>query len=145
MDEEFLFWDGQTFYQKIGLAWPLAAWRCRRLQDPRRRHRQLWQGCRDPHRERNEMAYLITHFWPGATMSQYDATVAIMHNPWPQGQLYHAARLADGGILIAAVWESKDHFDRFLRGRVMPSMPIDGGLTGQPEQRTAETANLVTA
>jgi len=43
------------------------------------------------------------------------------------------------------VWETKDRFDRFLRDRVMPSMPIDGGLTGQPEQRTAEIANLVTA
>ena len=52
---------------------------------------------------------------------------------------------ADGGVLIAAVWETKNRFDRFLRDRVMPSMPIDGGLTGQPEQRAAEIANLVTA
>ena len=91
------------------------------------------------------MAYLITHFWPGATMEQYNATVAVMHHPWPKGQLYHAAGPADGGVLIAAVWETKDDFDRFLRDRVMPGMPIDGGLTGQPEQRTAEIATLVQA
>jgi hypothetical protein len=89
------------------------------------------------------MAYLITHFWPGATIEQYNSTVAVMHQPWPKGQLYHAAGPADGGVLVAAVWETKDHFDRFLRDRVMPGMPIDGGLTGQPEQRTAEIATLV--
>jgi hypothetical protein len=53
-------------------------------------------------------------------MDQYNATAAVMHNPWPEGQLYHAARPADGGVLIAAVWETKDHFDRFLRDSIMP-------------------------
>ncbi len=91
------------------------------------------------------MAYLITHFWPGATVSWYNATVAVMHDPWPEGQLHHAAGRADGGVLIAAVWDIKDLFDRFLRDRAMPAMPVDGGLTGQPEQRTAEIANLATA
>ena len=91
------------------------------------------------------MAYLITHFWPGATIEQYNATVAVMHHPWPKGQLYHAAGPADGGVLIAAVWETKDDFDRFIRDTVMPGLPIDGGLTGQPEQRTAEIATLVEA
>jgi hypothetical protein len=36
-----------------------------------------------------------------------------MHNPWPEWQLYHAAGPADSGVLIAAVWETKDHFDAF--------------------------------
>ncbi len=79
------------------------------------------------------MAYLITHFWPGATMDQYNATAAVMHHPRPKGQLYHAAGPADGGVLVAAVRETKDDLDRFLRDRVMPGMPIDGGLTGQPQ------------
>lgn len=78
-------------------------------------------------------------------MGQYNATVAVMHHPWPEGQLHHAAGPADGGVLIAAVRETKGHFDRFPRDRVMPAMPIDGGLTGQPEQRTAKIANLVPA
>ena len=50
------------------------------------------------------MAYLITHFWPGATEAQYRATVAVVHPPGglPEGQLYHAAgpdrrRLPDRG------------------------------------------------
>jgi hypothetical protein len=93
------------------------------------------------------MAYLITHFWPGATTEQYDATVAVVHPPGglPEGQVYHAAGPTDDGILIAAVWESKEQFDRFLRDKLMASMPIEGGFTGRPEERTAEVANLVTA
>ena len=93
------------------------------------------------------MAYLITHFWPGATMAQYNTTVAVVHPPdgLPEGQVYHAAGPTDGGVLIAAVWESKDQFDRFLRDKLIASMPIDGGFTGQPEERVAEVANLATA
>ena len=93
------------------------------------------------------MAYLITHFWPGATDEQYRATVAVVHPPGglPEGQLYHAAGPTDGGFLIAAVWESKGHYDTFLREKLIASMPIDGGFSGQPEERTAEVTNLLTA
>ena len=93
------------------------------------------------------MAYLITHFWPGATEDQYKASIAVVHPPGglPEGQTYHAAGTTDGGILIAAVWESKEHFDRFLQEKLMPSMPIEGGFSGQPEQRAAEIVNLLTA
>jgi hypothetical protein len=93
------------------------------------------------------MAYLITHFWPGATEDQYDATVAVVHPPGglPDGQMYHAAGPAEGGILIAAVWETKDLYDSFLRDTLMASMPIDGGFAGQPEERAAEIVNLQTA
>jgi hypothetical protein len=47
--------------------------------------------------------------------------------------------------LIAAVWESKEHAERFLREKLMPSMPVEGGFEGQPEERTAEIINLATA
>jgi hypothetical protein len=90
------------------------------------------------------MAYLITHFWPGATEAQYKATVDAVHPPGglPEGQIYHAAGPADGGILIAAVWNTKDDFDRFLSDTLMPSMPVEGGFSGQPEQRSAPVVNL---
>ena len=93
------------------------------------------------------MAYLITHFWPGATMEQYNATIAVVHPPGglPEGQVYHAAGPVDGGVLIAAVWESKEHFDRFLNDKLLASMPIEGGFSGQPEERAAEIGNLMTA
>lgn len=93
------------------------------------------------------MAYLITHFWPGATQAQYEATVAAVHPPGglPAGQTYHAAGEAEGGVLIAAVWESKADFDRFLHEKLIASMPIERGFSGQPEERTAEVSNLLSA
>jgi hypothetical protein len=56
------------------------------------------------------MAYLLTHFWPGATVDEYKASIAAVHPPGglPEGQTYHAAGPTEGGILIAAVWESKE-------------------------------------
>lgn len=58
------------------------------------------------------MAYMITHFWPGATEDQYKATVAVVHPPrgLPEGQSYHVAGMTDGGVLITAVWDSKWRF-----------------------------------
>ena len=93
------------------------------------------------------MAYLITHFWPGGTEQQYQATLAVVHPPagLPQGQVYHAAGPTEGGILIAAVWDSKADFDRFVSEKLMGGPPIEGGLQGPPEERTAEVVNLQTA
>jgi hypothetical protein len=85
------------------------------------------------------MAYLLTHFWPGATDEQYRATIAVVHPPdgLPDGQAYHAAGPTEGGMLIAAVWDSKEAADRFVSEVLLASMPVDGGFTGQPEERAA--------
>ena len=93
------------------------------------------------------MAYLMTHFWPSGTEQQYRAMEATVHPPegLPEGQIYHAAGPTEGGILIAVVWESKEHADRFVNETLMPSMPVEGGFEGQPEERTAEIINLATA
>ena len=93
------------------------------------------------------MAYLMTHFWPGGTEEQYRATLAVLHPPGglPQGQLYHAGGPTEGGILIAAVWDSKESADRFMSEVLMPNMPVEGGFSGQPEERLAEVTNLQTA
>ncbi len=93
------------------------------------------------------MAYLITHFWPGATEDQYNATIAVVHPPGglPEGQTYHAAGPTDGGFLIAAVWDSKERAERFVQEKLIASMPIEGGFEGQPDERAAEIANLLKA
>lgn len=93
------------------------------------------------------MAYLMTHFWPGGTEEQYRASVAVVHpaDGLPAGQTYHAAGPTDGGILIVAVWDSKESADRFMGEVLMPSMPVDGGFAGRPEERVAEVVNLQTA
>src|SRR4029079_9569754 len=48
------------------------------------------------------MAFLMTHFWPGATMEQYRASVAVVHpaGGLPEGQIHHAAGPTEGGVLI---------------------------------------------
>ena len=93
------------------------------------------------------MTYLMTHFWPGATEEQYRATVAAVHpqGGLPDGQVYHAAGPTEGGILITAVWDSKEQADRFIENTLMPSMPVEGGFEGRPEARSAEVVNLQTA
>ncbi len=93
------------------------------------------------------MAYLMTHFWPGGTDEQYRANLAEVHpaDGLPQGQLYHAAGPTEGGMLIVAVWDSKESADRFLSEVLMPSMPVEGGFTGHPEERVAVVSNLQTA
>ncbi len=89
------------------------------------------------------MAYLMSHFWPGATEEQYNAEVTAVHpaDGLPDGQTFHAAGPTDGGILISAVWESKEHADRFVQEKL--SQPVEGGFVGHPEERTAEVTNLV--
>ena len=94
------------------------------------------------------VAYLITHFWPGATDAQYRATLAVVHpaNGLPAGQRYHAAGPAAGGYLIAAVWDSEQAYHDFVEKTLMPKLPtINGGFTGQPEERACAVSNEVTA
>ena len=77
------------------------------------------------------MTYLMTHFWPGATEDQYRATVDVVHPPGglPEGQLYHAAGPTEGGILIVAVWDSKESADRFM------SETFNAGHAGRGRRR----------
>jgi hypothetical protein len=92
------------------------------------------------------MPYLLTHFWPGGTEEQYRATLGAVHpaDGLPNGQLSHAAGPTEGGYLIAVLWDSKESSDRFLSETLMPSMPVEGGFDGQPEERGAEVSNLET-
>jgi hypothetical protein len=90
------------------------------------------------------MAYMIHHFWPGATEAQYDATVAVVHPPGglPEGQIYHAAGQTGDGVLITAVWESKQQSDRFIQDVLMASLPIAGGVEGQPQEHAGEVISI---
>lgn len=93
------------------------------------------------------MAYLMTHFWPGGTEEQYRTHLQVVHPPdgLPPGQLHHAAGPTEGGMLISVVWDSKESADRFVSDVLMATMPVEGGLAGQPEERVAEVSNLESA
>lgn len=94
------------------------------------------------------MTFLTTHFYENGTAEQYRAVVGVVHPPGglPSGQLYHAAGPAEGGWLVAAVWESEESFDTFVSETLMPALQTTaGGFPSPPQQRSADIANLVTA
>jgi len=93
------------------------------------------------------MSYVLTHFWPGGTEDQYRATLAALHpdGGLPAGQTHHIAGPTDGGFLVVALWDSKASSDAFMADTLMPAMPIEGGFTGRPEERTAEVSNALGA
>jgi hypothetical protein len=85
------------------------------------------------------MAYGVVHFFPGGTKEQYEASVAAVHpsdGSLPEGQIFHAAGPSEGGWTIMAVHDSKESWERFRDGTLMPRMQqgIDGGFAGPPEE-----------
>jgi len=94
------------------------------------------------------VAFLITHFYEGGTEAQYRVVLEAAHpgGGLPPGQTYHAAGPTEGGWLIAAVWDSREAFEKFVSGTLMPALQnTQRGFAGPPQQRVAEVANLVIA
>lgn len=91
------------------------------------------------------MAYLLTHFWPGGTEEQYQATLAAVTDAagGERPEKFHAAGPTDGGFLIAAAYDSKETSERFVQETLLPLLPIEGGLVGTPQERGAEIVNAV--
>jgi hypothetical protein len=84
------------------------------------------------------MAYGVVHFFPGGTKEQYEALIAAVHpsdGSLPEGQTFHAAGPSEGGWTIMAVHDSKESWERFRDGTLMPRMQqgIDGGFASPPE------------
>jgi len=93
------------------------------------------------------MAYAITHFFPGGTKEQYEASIAAVHpnrKTLPKGQIFHVAGLSEGGWTIVAVHDSKESWEQFRDGILMPQMKkgIAGGFANPPQETTIEVHNL---
>jgi hypothetical protein len=85
------------------------------------------------------MAYGIVHHFPGGTKEQYEASVAAVHpsdGSLPDGQIFHAAGASPGGWTIVAVHDSKESWEQFRDGILMPRMQqgIEGGFATPPEE-----------
>ncbi|AKL72346.1 hypothetical protein IMCC26256_1136 [Actinobacteria bacterium IMCC26256] len=93
------------------------------------------------------MAYLLVHFWPEATEENYRAEIAAVHpkEGLPIGQQYHVAGPSEGGFLIAAVWDSKEHMETFVQEILLPAQPVVGGFPNPVVERTAEVFNQQSA
>jgi hypothetical protein len=93
------------------------------------------------------MAYAIIHFFPGGTKEQYEASVAAVHpnrKTLPKGQIFHAAGPSTGGWTIVAVHDSKESWEHFRDGILMPQMKkgITGGFANPPQETPIEVHNL---
>jgi hypothetical protein len=93
------------------------------------------------------VAYGVVHKFAGGTQAQYEASIAAVHpaEGLPAGQLYHAAGPSADGWTIVAIHESKENWEAFRDGTLLPRMQqgIDGGFTSPPEETGFEIANEV--
>jgi hypothetical protein len=96
------------------------------------------------------MAYGVIHKFAGGTKDQYEASIAAVHpadGSLPEGQLFHAAGPSAEGWTIVAVHDSRESWERFRDGILMPRMTegVAGGFTTPPEETGFEVYHEVTA
>jgi hypothetical protein len=94
------------------------------------------------------MAYAVVHHFPGGTSEQYEASIAAVHpsdGSLPDGQIFHAAGPSEGGWTIMAVHDSKESWERFRDGTLLPTMQagIDGGFASPPQETAVDVYKLM--
>ncbi len=93
-------------------------------------------------------SYGIVHFFADGTREQYEASVAAVHpgdGKLPDGQIFHAAGPSEGGWTIMAVHDSKESWERFRDGILLPRMHegIEGGFTSPPHETAVDVYELI--
>lgn len=96
------------------------------------------------------MAYAVVHHFSGGTKEQYEASLAAVHpadGGLPEGQVFHVAGPSEDGWTIVAIHDSRESWERFRDGVLMPRMAegVDGGFTAPPQERTFEVENQATS
>jgi hypothetical protein len=94
------------------------------------------------------MAFGIVHHFPGGTKENYEASLAAVHpgvDKLPDGQIFHMGGASPGGWTIVAVHESKESWERFRDGILMPRLQqgIEGGFPAPPEETEIEVYKLM--
>jgi len=94
------------------------------------------------------MAYGVIHFFPGGTKAQYEAALAAVHpsaTELPKGQTFHAAGASEGGWTIIAVHDSKESWETFRDGTLLPRMQagIEGSFTTPPTETGIDLVNVL--
>ena len=92
------------------------------------------------------MAHGVVHVFAGGTEDQYAASIAAVHpedGSLPEGQTFHAAGPSAGGWMIVAIHDSKETWEKFRDGTLIPRMQagIDGGFAAPPTETTFEVRN----
>jgi len=94
------------------------------------------------------MAFGVVHYFPGGTRENYEVSVAAVHpgdGSLPKGQTFHAAGASAGGWTIMAVHESKESWEEFRDGILMPFMQqgVDGGFPTPPVETEVDLVTVV--
>jgi hypothetical protein len=94
------------------------------------------------------VAYGIVHHFPGGTKEQYEASIAAVHpsnGRLPDGQIFHAAGPSTGGWTIMAVHDSKESWEKFRDGILMPRLQagVEGGFAGPPEETAIDVYKVM--
>ncbi len=125
-----------NIYQREGKAWKIV-----------HHHVDISPAMVDILKKSTKMAYGIVHFFPGGTKEQYEASIAAVHpagGGLPEGQIFHAAGASAGGWTIVAIHDSKESWERFRDGILMPRMKegIKGGFATPPQETAFEVYNM---
>lgn len=62
--------------------------------------------------------------FPENTLEDYDRVCEALNFPteWPDGLIAHGSHEGDGHLVVNDVWESRQHFDRFVEQRLQAAM-----------------------
>ncbi len=94
------------------------------------------------------MAFGVVHHFPGGTKENYEASIAAVHpgpDVLPDGQIFHAAGPSAGGWTIMAVHESRQSWEQFRDGILLPRMQagIEGGFPSPPQEIEIDIDTLI--
>jgi hypothetical protein len=79
------------------------------------------------------MPVMMNMQWDGVTAAQYDQVRKIVdwEGKVAEGGLFHVAAFGPNGMRITDLWETAEHFNRFVEKRLMPVVQ-ELGIPGQP-------------
>ncbi|MFD6172992.1 hypothetical protein [Streptomyces coeruleorubidus] len=81
------------------------------------------------------MTVVMTFVWPEITPELYDATRKRVR--WeeesPDGCVLHVAWFTADGLNVLDIWESEEHFARFIAGRIEPVLKGELGVKTDPQ------------
>ena len=94
------------------------------------------------------MPFAVIHHFPGGTKENYDASIAAVHpgpGELPPGQTFHAAGAVEGGWTIFAVHESKESWEAFRDGTLIPRLQqgVEGGFPTPPQETEVDLVTVM--
>lgn len=91
------------------------------------------------------MTVVMNLEWPGMTREQYNQVIKagnIDSDP-AEGGIFHVASFSERGLHVTDVWESEEHFQRFLEARLMPAVQQAGVTEAPPPPVFRQVHNII--